>query len=254
MSLAPLLRSLAFLTRFSIGRARWPADHRLGADAPAFPLAGLIAALPAAAILLAASRLGLSPEITALTAIAAMIAATGGLHEDGLADVADGLGGQHPKDRALEIMKDSRIGTYGVLALLIVTLARIALLAALCARAPQSAAALYLAAAAGSRGAMAWLWSSLPPARAEGVAARLGQPTQSEGRIALVVGAGLVLLAALAAADPAGAVLGVALAAGATLWFRALIRRRLDGQTGDCVGATQQMAEVALLLGFVIAG
>lgn len=248
-----VLRSIAFLTRLPVPAGAFATARPLGEDAWAFPLAGLAAALPAAGFLLLASLIELSIPTSAIGAVIVLVVVTGALHEDGLADVADALGGQRPREEALTIMKDSRIGAYGALALILSMFARISLLADLAASADRLAAMLFLLAAAGSRGAMVWLWSSLPSARWEGVASRVGAPSPRAGRAAASVGAAVVAIPALALGGFAAAILPVLLAAGAALLFRRFLRRRLGGVTGDCLGAAQQVAEVAIMLGFVVA-
>ena len=250
--LASTLRALAFLTRLPAASRAFTGAHPLGLDAHAFPLAGLVAALPAALLILVGGALGLSATSIAVIAVTAMVLVTGGLHEDGLGDVADGLGGHKPKARALAIMKDSRIGAYGALALILSLALRISLLAELVAARPGLAALAVLAVAAASRGAMAWLWSSLPSADPRGLAARIGQPPERTGRIAGLIGGGLLVVGGIAA-GPLGAVLPLLLGLLILGQFRKFIRHRLGGQTGDCLGAAQQLTEIAALLGFAIA-
>lgn len=249
------LRALAFLTRLPVVARAFAGEggHPLGRDVHAFPLAGLVAAAPSAALILLAHACGLSALTAAVGAVALLVFVTGGLHEDGLGDVADGLGGHHPKERALAIMKDSRIGAYGALALVLSLALRIALLADLAARGPGAAALALLLAAAASRGAMAWLWSSLPSADPGGLADRMGRPSRRRGRIAAALGAAILAAGAVPAAGPMGALLPLLLALIALAAFRRFLLRRLGGQTGDCLGAAQQIADIALLLGFALA-
>ena len=131
-ALAAFFRAAAFLTRLPpVGRAFEGGPHPLGKDVLAFPLVGLLAALPAAFLLAFLPEAGLSALVAAALAVAATILVTGALHEDGLGDVADGLFGHHGRERALAIMKDSRVGSYGVIALVLSLIARWAALAAL---------------------------------------------------------------------------------------------------------------------------
>ncbi|MEX6507408.1 adenosylcobinamide-GDP ribazoletransferase [Jiella sp. M17.18] len=247
------LRSLAFLTRLPAPDRTFAGRPALGKDAFAFPLAGLVAALPAALVLIAADGAGLSPVVAALLSLAALIATTGALHEDGLADVADGLGGHHAAERALTIMKDSRIGAYGTLALVLSVGLRVGLLAELLETGGRGAAALGLIAAASvSRGAMAWLWASLASANPDGVAGRSGRPSRRAGLVALLLGDALHLGLGTASFGLWRSLAGLALGGLALLWFRAFIRRRLGGQTGDCLGAAQQLTEIAALIGLAL--
>ncbi|WP_102961077.1 adenosylcobinamide-GDP ribazoletransferase [Mangrovicella endophytica] len=250
---AATLRSLAFLTRLPpVGRA-FTGNHPLGDDAHAFPIAGLIAALPAAITVAAVAAVGLSPLVAATLSIAVLVLTTGALHEDGLGDVADGLGGHHERERALVIMKDSRIGSYGALALILSIGLRIGLTAEIAGRSHEAAALAVLAAAAASRGAMGWLWASLPSADIGGLADRVGQPSRRTGGLGLGLGAAILAVLGYAAAAALGVVLPILFGGIATFLFRAFVKRRLGGQTGDCLGACQQLCEIAILLGLAVA-
>ncbi|MCQ0987727.1 adenosylcobinamide-GDP ribazoletransferase [Jiella marina] len=257
------MRAAAFLTRLNIsGRAFEAHDpqnsqenrqpYRLGDDAAGFPLVGLIVAAPAALLLFGLPAFGFSPLVAAVLAVVAMIAMTGGLHEDGLADVADGLGGHHPRDRALEIMHDSRVGSYGAIALILSIGLRAALLAELAASEPTLAACAVLAAAAASRGGMALFWALTPSALETGLAARVGEPSRQAGWLAAGLGAAIALVFGLPTAGLLPVTSAILLAAGVFLWLRCFVMRRIGGQTGDCLGAFQQLAEIAILIGLAI--
>lgn len=220
----------------------------------ALPLAALIIAQPAALVLLAAGLAGLDALVAAALALAVAIAATGGLHEDGLADSADGLfGGQTPA-RRLEIMKDSRIGSYGALAIGLSLLLRASALAAILDAAGAIAAtAALLIAACWSRMEGLFLLADEAPARKDGASAAVGRP----GGATIWIAAGLSLLLAVglgaAAALPvAGLTLGLAFAHASALGIARLARRLIGGQTGDIVGAAQQCAEIGLYLGLAL--
>lgn len=227
--------ALGFLTRLPLGRRLDPLPS-LAASVWAFPLAGLAAAAPAALILwLVPGVLG------ALLAVAAMIWLTGALHEDGLADFADGMGGRDAA-RRLEIMRDSRIGSYGALTLVLVTALRVAALALN----PAAAGAL-LAGAAASRAGMGVLMR-MAPARAGGLGAGAGRP----GWSALGVGcAAAGIFAVLALGWWQAAVALAALAVAQTV-IAVQARARLGGQTGDVLGAAQQAGEVAALVALAL--
>ncbi|MAU98925.1 MAG: adenosylcobinamide-GDP ribazoletransferase [Fulvimarina sp.] len=229
-----------------------PAPYRLGDDAHAFPLVGLIAAAPAALLLLVLPALGLSPLVCGILALAALVAMTGALHEDGLADVADGLGGHHRRERALEIMHDSRVGSYGAIALVLSLGLRAALLAELCATRPVAAALAIIAASAASRGAMAAFWGATPPATGTGLAARAGQPSRDPALKSLALGAALALALVLPVAGFPSVAAAIALPALALILFRRFVIRRIGGQTGDCLGAAQQLCEIAVLTGLAM--
>lgn len=245
--LRDLAVALLWLTRLPVA---WllPRDLPVLAQAAwAFPLVGLAVGLIAGAVLLAAIAAGLSPAIAALLAVGALMLTTGALHEDGLADFADAAGGA-TRERRLEIMRDSRIGSYGVLALIVVTGLRIAALTALAAS-PWLAAAALVGTGAASRAGMAAGLGLMPPARADGLGRQAGRPGRGAVGVALLLGAATLLIPAAMSAQPLAAWL---LAAGATalagLWVAGRAMRRLGGQTGDVLGAIQQAGEAAGLV------
>lgn len=252
-SLHALARTLAFLSRTPPLPAAYGAPSSLGADSPLFPVAGLLIAAPAALLLLGLDAAGLSAPVAALSAVAFLVWATVALHEDGLADTADALFGHHSRERALAIMRDSRIGTYGAAALILALGARVLLLAeALQTSATASALAL-LAAAAASRGAMAHLWASLPPAEPDGLAVRVGRPSAGQGALSLGIALAILVSLGAPAAGWLGLLLPALLALLAHFGFRAFLKSRLGGQTGDTIGCDQQLVEISILLGFALA-
>jgi adenosylcobinamide-GDP ribazoletransferase len=221
----------------------------------ALPFAAAIIALPAMAIAALAAALSLPAMLVAALTLAALTLSTGAFHEDGLADSFDGLFGGHDKERRLEIMKDSRIGTFGGCALMLACLLRFACLVALIEEGslPILLAAL-TAAAIWSRVLGIHVLAIDAPARAYGALATVGMPTLRTARIALGLGAGLCLIAALICGAPMGGlILGLGLAALAALGMAATARRLIGGPTGDIAGAVQQLAEIAVYLGLVIA-
>lgn len=217
------------------------------------PLAGVILALPAAAALAAAWLAGLGPFLAATLAVAIMAATTGALHEDGLADLADGLGGGGDRERMLAIMRDSRIGSYGALALFLAVALRIGGLATLLDRTGIVAATGLVLAAALSRVAALAPMVLLPPARHDGLAAAAGRPAGKSYGTAAALGFLLCLGALPLGLTLGGVIAMIALSAVASLAVTGLARRRLGGQTGDIIGACQQAAELASLLGLVVA-
>jgi len=174
---------------------------------------------------------------------------TGALHEDGLGDTADGLGGGRDREAALTIMKDSRIGTYAAVALILSFGLRVSALAAfLPLLSPLGGASALLGTAALSRMAMVWHWSRLLPARRDGVAAAAGIPEPRATSQALGSGAILALLLFYAAGiPPIAAPLAFAAFAVTVLGFGRIVSRKLGGHTGDTIGATQQLTEIAVL-------
>ncbi|MEM8786963.1 MAG: adenosylcobinamide-GDP ribazoletransferase [Pseudomonadota bacterium] len=231
--------ALRFMTRLPVPGAR--AD--LAAAAAFFPLAGAMIGALAALVWLAGFVIGLPPWPAAVLVLAVQLWLTGALHEDGLADCADGLGGGARPERALEIMRDSRIGAYGAAALGLSILARAAALAAL---GPWTGAAALIVAHVLARAGIVASLMLLPYARADGLAAE----AQRAGGAATGL---LAFLPALALTLWLGGVAGaVALVvAGAVwVWISRRLMRRLGGYTGDGLGATEQMIEIAALMTF----
>jgi adenosylcobinamide-GDP ribazoletransferase len=240
-----LLRELrvatGFLTRLPV---RWP--DAAPADALArsmriFPLVGAGIGLAAGLAWSLALWLGMPPLVAALLALAAQALLTGALHEDGLADVADGFGGGRDRDRTLEIMRDSRIGSYGTLALVLSVGLRAAALAAIAL--PWAGVAALAAAGAVSRATCPALLAWLPPARPDGLGAGAGRVSSE----ALAVALGLAACFALLLLGLGHGLAALVLAALAAWVLAGLARRRIGGHTGDVLGAAQQLAEVAVL-------
>ncbi len=254
--LADVGAALGFFSRIPVARgaAHGAEDHRqpLAEAVRALPVAALAIALAPATLLVLAAALGFSPTVAAVLAVAALVAVTGALHEDGLADIADGFWGGRDKARILEIMRDSRIGTFGTLALVLASLLRVALLAeAVTAAGAGGAAILLLATAVASRTVLLYPWVALPPARRDGLAVAYGAPRLAVFRVA--VATGLVLSAVLVVPFTlAGFLAGVVAAAAAASLVARLADARIGGHTGDVLGATQQLGEIAFLAGVLI--
>ncbi|MET0747790.1 MAG: adenosylcobinamide-GDP ribazoletransferase [Rhizobium sp.] len=248
-------RAVGFLSRIRLPDAVFAGDDgNLGRVARAFPVAGALIALPAALAFGLLTAAHVDALLSALLVLAIHTLVTGALHEDGLGDTADGLGGGADPDRALAIMKDSRIGSYGAIALILTFALRAAALAAIARGLPPLAAALTLpAAAALSRAALVWHWHALPPARPDGVAAAAGRPDATAATIALASGLLLAVLLLWWRLPAMVLVDVVGLAAVFTLAFTAYVRKRLAGHTGDTIGATQQICEIAVFCALAMA-
>jgi len=189
----------------------------------------------------AAARTALSPLASATLTIAAGILLTGALHEDGLADTADAFGAGADRSRTLEILKDPHHGTYGVLAIVVSVVARIAAVASL---SPAAAAAALPAAHAVGRAVPALLMWLMPPASQEGLGSRYSDGVgRRQAGIALVFGAGVAIALLGIWGVVTAAIAGIATAA-----IGALAMRKIGGITGDVLGTTEQLAEVATLL------
>jgi len=231
---ADLISAFLLLSRLPVRGAPTQPAARAGW---AWPLVGAVVGAVTAAILFGAAAAGLAPGLAAALALAAGIVATGGLHEDGLADMADGFWGGHDRARRLEIMRDSRLGSYGALATFLSLLARWSLLVAAL---DQGLWLAPVAAAMASRAAMLWLLRE-PPARPGGLGRGAGRPSGRIVALACAIG-----IAPLPAFGMAGAVAAL-LALGVAVAVARLARARIGGQTGDVCGAAQQLAEIAVL-------
>ncbi|MBB2200114.1 adenosylcobinamide-GDP ribazoletransferase [Gluconacetobacter tumulisoli] len=235
---ADLLAGLGLLTRLPIGwlaRGAGPVD--MARSVWTWPLAGMGVGAVGGTVLALLSTAGVPRLPAAGWAVAVQILLTGALHEDGLADMADGLGGGRDRDRKLAIMRDSRVGAYGVLALGLSLLVRVPAAAA----APHPLAAMTVAGAL-SRSAMAGVLAALPPARGDGIAGTMGHIPRGALGACLLVPALLACLVTPARAAAAG--LGTILSA---VVIARLARRQIGGQTGDVLGGTASIAECAVL-------
>jgi adenosylcobinamide-GDP ribazoletransferase len=215
------------------------------------PVAGALLASIGALALALADVAGLPPLVCAGLAVGAQLLATGALHEDGLADVADGFGGGATRERKLEIMRDSRIGAYGAAALTLALLLRVGALGALLEHGLGGSAAGMILAGAASRAAALAPLALLAPARADGLGAGAGR-LESGGAVAAVTASIIAVLLGLGGVGVGRAILALGLAFAASLTMTAIARRQIGGQTGDVAGAAQQLAEIACLCGLLI--
>jgi adenosylcobinamide-GDP ribazoletransferase len=237
--------AMQYFTRLPMPTLRTFESRWLAESVRYFPLAGLVVGLVAAATLWGASHVFPRPVAAALALVVAL-AITGAFHEDGLADTFDALGGHVPRERALEIMRDSRIGTYGACALALALLLRWLVIATL----PPALALAYLVAAHPvARATAAALMATLPYVRLE-ADAKAKPVAEGVGAVQLVATLLVGLAPALAIAISSDG-MRAPLAAGslaAVLVFAACrrwLRRRLGGYTGDGLGCTEQLAEIA---------
>jgi adenosylcobinamide-GDP ribazoletransferase len=247
MSCSPSVRgaraALVFLTRLPAGGfpyshadLRWASAH--------FPMVGLLVGALGAAVLWAAQPLG--SFLAATLSVTATVLATGALHEDGLADTADALGGSHEPTKVHAILKDSRVGAYGAIALVLSLLLRIGALSQL----GPSGAPLLLLAHSVARTGPVWLMAALPyvtneAAKVAAIAKGGGAAQASVASVWMLFACGIAVVAgvapSVALASPPAMVLTTLLLGS---WFRA----RIGGFTGDLLGATEQVNEVVLLL------
>ena len=235
------------LTRFPAARG---IDYAPALDAAAvryYPAVGILVGLASGAVFAAAFG-PFGPLPAAVLAIAASVLLTGAMHEDGLADTADGIGGGQSAERALEIMRDSRIGVYGVLALVLVIAAKAFALATL---SPWLGLAVLVAAHGLSRWSVVLVIATARYVRPSGTASPVaGAVSPVTHLIAAVAAVACLLLAGYAASPQAAAGLLVGLACGHVA-VRAAYQAKLKGYTGDCLGATQQVSELGAYLGLL---
>ena len=248
------LVAIQFLTRIPIPTFRKYDPQWLHQSSRYFPAVGLLIGILCAGVLWLASLL-FTPLVAAVISTAFGIKLTGAFHEDGLADSCDGLGGGLTRERTLEIMKDSRLGTYGVLGLVSALLLKISLLAAM----PLSVAIVALIVGhTASRLLCISLLTLLPyggeieHAKAKPMAQQLTplQALYSSGWLILtIILVTLMFPNTMLQIGLGKWLLALILALVATDYMRRLLRRRLDGYTGDGLGATQQLSEIAIYIG-----
>ncbi len=235
------IAAAGFLTRLPVAGFATAETGLLARSMRAFPVVGIVVGLAGWAAFAIAAALGLPATIGALLAVAVTVLTTGALHEDGLADTADGFGGGEDRAGKLAIMRDSRSGAYGVLALVFSVALRAAALAVL--TTPRAGAAL-VAAHAVSRAGLPIVMRWLEPARSDGLGASAGQP--DDAAVGWCLGIGIVT--ALVCLGLSSGLVGLLVAAAGIAALAALARRQIGGYTGDVLGAAQQIGEIAMLL------
>ena len=238
--------ALQFFTRLPIPRWVGFEPAWLNHASRYFPLVGVVVGAIGAAVYVIAAH-WLPAPVAAVLSTAATIYLTGAFHEDGFADTCDGLGGGMTKERALEIMKDSRVGAYGAIGIVCMLGAKLAALATL---PPLTAIGALLLAHPLSRLAATSLIWRMEYARAEGKAKPLAErmTTSEFGIAAVTVAMEAVILLATGAID-LRALLAAVLAGGAATWWLARkFSSRIGGYTGDCLGAVQQLSEAVMYI------
>ncbi|MFT6023789.1 MAG: adenosylcobinamide-GDP ribazoletransferase [Ascidiaceihabitans sp.] len=229
----------ALLTRLPLPHAPQSAFENQARAVWAFPLVGLLIGVIMCLVGAIALALGLETGIAAGLMLGASMIATGAMHEDGLADCADGFWGGYVPARRLEIMKDSQIGTYGVLALVIAVGLRWMALTTLI----NFGWGAVIAAAVLSRAMMPVLMTTLSYARENGLAQSVGKPSMRMVQIGVVLGAVLAMFAV-----GWSALLVFIIALGCAVLVRIIAKAKIGGQTGDVLGATQVISETAVLI------
>ncbi len=239
-----LLGALGLLTRLPVPIRGEPVGN-LSRGVWAYPLVGAAIGALGALVWLAAGSAGLGPGLSAWLAVGTQILLTGALHEDGLADFADGVGGGRDRAGKLDIMRDSRIGTYGVLALILIVGLRWGGIAEL---PPAAVIAGLVCAATLGRLTIVGLLVFLPPAREEGLGILVANPPRLSVAVAFVFAA-LIVLLFLPPVVAASGLLAILLAGGLV---RILAKKHIGGFTGDVLGAGEQLAQTAALLAFTM--
>jgi adenosylcobinamide-GDP ribazoletransferase len=239
-----IVAATRFLTRIPIGRTK-QLHTNLSTAVRTFPFIGAVVGLIGGLVFGFASFIGMPPFLSALMALGATILVTGALHEDGLADTADGIGGGSTPAARLTIMRDSQIGVFGGLALILSVMARIGALTAL--SDPWLVAAALIAAGSLSRGILPWIMSRVDLASETGVAAAVGKPSTRTAAIAAVFGG---VLSVLCLGLTQGIIVLVLAVMAAWVGAR-LAQRFLGGYNGDLLGAVQQSVEIVVLLAAV---
>lgn len=220
--------------------------------ARAIPLAALVVSLPASLAGLLIGLTDLPALATSILIVGLLVMTTGALHEDGLADVADGFFGGATRERRLEIMKDSRIGTFGAVALILSLGLKVVLIAALLDQhGPLTAMIMLLSAECLSRTLMIWQWHALPSARPDGLGNRFGVPGLSMVFQAIVVTTVLLIPSAIVLpVIPLS--LGLLIAFAMAYGIGRLSLQKIGGFTGDVLGAIQQMTALSFLAGTLL--
>jgi adenosylcobinamide-GDP ribazoletransferase len=237
--------AIRFFTRLPVPAWVGHSTEALNRSARYFPAVGLLVGGIGALVYLGAALLWPQP-VAVLLSMAATIYATGAFHEDGLSDTVDGLGGGWDKLRILEIMKDSRVGSYGVVAMVLALLGKFTLLASLDGDLVPYA---LLAGHALSRFCATVLLATMDYVREDLLSKAKPLATRLSGG-EMLVALGFVV-SALVFLPPEKAIAGCVLAALATFWLAGKFKRWLGGYTGDCLGAVQQVSEIAFYLGLL---
>ena len=244
-----LVMGVRFFSRLPTGNTPHQRPN-LDRMALTLPLTSVVIGVIPVAVLLLLEWAGTPTFFAAVIAVASLIIVTGAMSEDALADAADGLFGGPTIEQRLDIMKDSRHGTYGVCAIVVLLAARIAAVGSV--TSPLEAAAIMLTAPLLGRSGALWLSVALPAARSGGAAATAGQVSQRN----FLVGIGIAAIVSFATAGFAVGILGLvaafALAATVAWGWTTLCRKLIGGQTGDLIGALQALLEIAALTAFMI--
>ncbi|MDB3952898.1 adenosylcobinamide-GDP ribazoletransferase [Alphaproteobacteria bacterium] len=242
--LGEFLLAIGFFTRLPVPMDNETAARPLADASWSFPIAGLIVGLCGSTVITLGAGLNLPPLVLAFLAIGPMICLTGALHEDGLADCADGLWSGDNSEKRLTIMRDSRIGAFGVIALVLMLGIKATAIAHLLTAAGTWNTILgILAAACLSRGALPCVMRSAPLASENGQAANAGKPGQQE----MLVAGGISVLICLLCLGFGITVFSILIGGSLCAAFTVIAINRIGGYNGDVLGAQQQILDVATL-------
>ncbi|MBL4906812.1 MAG: adenosylcobinamide-GDP ribazoletransferase [Sneathiella sp.] len=240
--LKDFLVALVFLTRLPVHLSFTFSMSAVGSASRCFPLVGLIVGGVSGAIFLGSHLIGMPIFLAAFLSLSAQILLTGALHEDAIGDVADGFGGGADKAKKMNIMRDSRVGTYAVVTLILVLGMKVSALASF--KDPYLAFSVILSSAVVSRGLMVWAMYLLPSARPDGLGASAGKPSLIASLWALA----FTVLIPLVSLNPSlGSIALLASIAGAFV-LSLIAYRQIGGQTGDVLGSVQQISELSFLI------
>ena len=237
-----LRTGLAFCTSLPLAYSAPSSGADVARASWTFPIVGAVVGMVGALVYWLADGVGLHPFVAGVLALAATVLITGCLHEDGLADTVDGFGGGATPDRKLEIMRDSSIGAYGASALALSLMLRAGAIASLAD--PALVAPALIAAHAGARATLPIFMRLVPRARHDGLSADAGRPPPMGAVLAGLLGV-IALGLCLGLVGALDALLLVAAATGLMAW---LCLRQIGGQTGDVLGALEQVSEILILL------
>ena len=230
-------------------------NYKFEQTAKYFGLAAVVVALPSAVVFLVLSLIGLPQTIIVVLTVITLVISTGALHEDALADVADGFGGGNTREKKLKIMRDSQIGTYGACALILLIFLQIAcFIELISAHSVVEFTLIILAINVASTTAMVWPWATLPAARSEGgLSASHGMPSVEMAKMASMIGFSTAFVLLWIAVGLFPAAVSLAICWVCMMAFSSLSQNQIGGHTGDSLGATKKMSELGLLLALIIA-
>ena len=246
---AILLLAVQLLTRWPLSASIPHSEERFAAAARYYPLVGaLIGAFAGAAFWLA--QLAFPTTLAVVVSTAATLLATGAIHEDGFADTCDGLGAGTTRARALEVMRDSRLGTYGVAGLGMMLAIKVLALSEL---PVESIPWVLIAGHAASRSSTVLAMATSTYVRDTGLARPLSGAIGPAGVVLALATGGAAACVPLMVVPPVAVLVGVAVLAVGHLAMRSAYERRLGGYSGDCLGAVQQTSELGMYLGVLAA-